>query len=89
MPAIHSRKGKDTSSFFDKIANNNYDPVVLYAFIRNSDSVIKSGNEYYNALFNEFNKTYMTSFPNLTDKEMDEIISYIKVEKTFENLPKK
>ena len=68
---------------FENIVQNDYNKKDLYAWIRNSDSVIKSGNKYYNALFNEFNQTQMTSFPNLTDKEIDEIIDYIKVEKTF------
>jgi hypothetical protein len=51
--------------------------------MRNSDSVIKSGNKYYNELFNAYNKTRMTSFPNLTDKQIEEIIDYIKVEEAF------
>ena len=66
---------------------NNYNKKDLYGWIRNSDSVIKSGNVYYNDLFNEYNKTQMKSFPNLTDNEIDDILNYIKVEKTFANLP--
>ena len=31
---------------------NDYNKKELYAWIRNSDSVIKSGNKYYNELFN-------------------------------------
>jgi mono/diheme cytochrome c family protein len=65
------------------IVDNSYDKKALYGWIRNSDSVIKSGNEYYNAVFNENNKVQMTSFPNLTDEEIDHIIDYIKVENAF------
>ena len=84
--ACHTlRKGHDF--FFQKIADNDYDPVLLYAFIRNSERVIKSGNHYVD-MFNAFNKVYMTAFPDLTDNEIEEIIDYIKVEKTFSRLPK-
>jgi mono/diheme cytochrome c family protein len=62
---------------------NDYEKKELYGWIRNSDSVIKSGNKYYNELFNAYNKTRMTSFPNLTDKQIEEIIDYIKVEEAF------
>ena len=74
--------------FFGKIAGNDYDKKTLYAFIRNSDSVIQSGNAYYVELFNEFNKTKMKSFPNLTDEELDKIMAYIKVKKNAGILPK-
>jgi cytochrome c len=69
--------------WFHNIVDNSYDKKDLYAWIRNSDSVIKSGNKYYTAVFNENNKVQMKSFPNLTDEEIDDIIDYIKVEKTF------
>lgn len=81
--------GRGHDFFFGRIADNEYDPVALYAFIRNSDSVIKSGNVYYSQLFEEYNKTRMTAFPELTDNQIDKIISYIKVKKVFQNLPKK
>ncbi len=80
--ACHKILAKDGSNF-QNILNNNYDKKELYGWIRNSDSVIKSGNKYYTALFNEFNQTKMTSFPDLADKEIDEIIDYIKVEEAF------
>ena len=34
----------------------------IYAFIKNSQKVIKSGDEYAVNLYNEYNKTLMTSF---------------------------
>ena len=80
--ACHKILEKDGSNFQD-VVNNDYNKKDLYGWIRNSDSVIKSGNKYYNELFNEYNKTRMTSFPNLTDKEIDEILDYIKVEEAF------
>ena len=34
----------------------------IYAFIKNSQKVIKSGDEYAVELYNQYNKTLMTSF---------------------------
>jgi mono/diheme cytochrome c family protein len=54
------------------------DKKLLYSWIRNSDSVLKSGNEYANSLFNEYNKVRMQQFPSLTNEEIDAILSYIQ-----------
>jgi mono/diheme cytochrome c family protein len=78
--SCHKIRGTD-QIWLENIVRNNYDKKELYGWIRNSDSVIKSGNKYYNAMFDEFNQTKMTSFPNFSDKEIDEIIEYIKVER--------
>ncbi len=51
----------------------------IKAFIRNSQSVIATGDEYAVALFEEYNKTLMTPF-NLNDSEIESIISYVKFE---------
>ncbi|MEP6465629.1 MAG: cytochrome c [Parafilimonas sp.] len=83
--ACHKLLAKDGSNFQD-IVNGNYDKKDLFGWIRNSDSVIRSGNKYYTAVFNENNKVQMRSFPNLSDEEIGDIIDYIKVEKAFANL---
>lgn len=49
----------------------------LYQWIRNSASVLATGDKYANDLFNEYNKVQMTAFPNLTDKEIDAMLAYI------------
>ena len=51
----------------------------LLKWIKNSQSVIKSGDEYAVKLFNENNKTVMTSF-NLKDDEIKAILAYVKTE---------
>ena len=51
----------------------------IKAFVRNSQAVIASGDEYAVELFEEYNKTAMTPF-NLNDSEIESIISYIKFE---------
>ena len=51
----------------------------LRSWIKNSQAVIKSGDPYAVELFNKYNKSVMTSF-NLSDKQIDNILTYIKVE---------
>ena len=55
----------------------------IYAFIKNSQKVIKSGDEYAVNLYNEYNKTLMTSF-DFSDDELNAILTYIKDESTKE-----
>ena len=50
----------------------------LYAWIKNSAAFLKTGDPYANKLYNEYNKTAMNLFPNLTDKDIDAILGYIK-----------
>lgn len=52
----------------------------IYAFIRNSQRVIASGDEYAVNLYNEYNKTQMTAFSSLTDEQIGNIMAYIKAE---------
>jgi mono/diheme cytochrome c family protein len=50
----------------------------LYAWIKNSQAFLKTGDAYANKLYNEYNKTAMNLFPNLADKDIDAILAYIK-----------
>lgn len=49
----------------------------LYSWIRNSAAFLKTGDKYANDLYNQWNKTAMNQFPNLTDEEIGAIITYI------------
>ncbi|OSZ82302.1 cytochrome C [Chitinophagaceae bacterium IBVUCB1] len=49
----------------------------LYDWIKNSASVISSGDKYANDLYAKWNKTAMTAFPNLSNEEIDAIITYV------------
>lgn len=49
------------------------------SFIRNSQRVIQSGDEYANKIYEQFNKTEMPSF-DFSDDEIKSIIAYIKQE---------
>ena len=49
----------------------------LYAWVRNSQGVIASGDAYAVNLYNQFGKSQMTAFPNLKDADIDNILAYI------------
>ena len=51
----------------------------LIEWIRNSQKVIASGDEYAVALYEEYNRTVMTAYP-FSDEEITSILAYIKVE---------
>src|SRR5215471_18313660 len=44
------------------------DPKMLHDWIHNNQKVLQSGYAYAVSLYNEYNKTPMNVFPNLTDK---------------------
>jgi len=50
----------------------------LHAWIRNNQAVLKTGDPYFVARFNEYNKQPMNLFPELEDKDIDNILAYIK-----------
>lgn len=49
----------------------------LYKWIKNSASLIESGDKYAVEIYNKWNKTAMTSFPNLSNEDIDAIITYV------------
>ena len=54
------------------------DNTKLYAWIRNAPEFIKTGDPYATALFEQYNKTLMTPFPDLKDEEIAAILDYIE-----------
>ncbi|TLF44253.1 cytochrome c3 family protein [Maribacter aurantiacus] len=48
----------------------------LYAWIKNSPGVIKSGDAYAVRIYNEYNQAAMTAFPTLTNEDIDNILAY-------------
>ncbi len=55
----------------------------IKAFVKNSQKVIKSGDEYAVNLYNEYNKTEMTAF-DFEDEEIEAIVGYLKAESAKE-----
>lgn len=50
----------------------------LYSWIKNNQAVLKSGDAYFTALFNSYNKMPMPTFPELEDGDIDNILAYVK-----------
>ncbi len=48
-----------------------------YNWVHNSAKVIASGDKTANDIYNKFNKTAMTAFPQLSNAEIDAILNYV------------
>ncbi len=53
------------------------DKALLYKWIKNNKAVLASGDAYANDLYNQYNKSAMTLFPALSDKDIDSILKYV------------
>lgn len=58
------------------------DKTKLYAWIHNSSAVVKSGYPRAVEVYNQYNKVQMTSFPELTEKDIDAILAYVNTAAT-------
>ncbi|MGC1205783.1 MAG: c-type cytochrome [Flavobacteriaceae bacterium] len=56
--------------------NEGLDREWVYAWIRNSAGVIKSGDAYANKIYNEYGGAAMTAMPQLSDEDIDNILAY-------------
>jgi len=53
----------------------------LNAWIRNSASLIKSGDAYANKIYTEYNGAAMTAFPQFSDEDISNILAYTAQDK--------
>ena len=53
-----------------------YDKEGLYSWIKNSAAMIKAGDAQAVAIWEEYNKTAMTAFPQLSNADIDNILAY-------------
>lgn len=53
-----------------------YDKEWLYSWIKNSSAMIKSGDAQAVAIWEEYNRTAMNAFPQLSTADIDNIIAY-------------
>ncbi len=49
----------------------------LYEYVRNASAMVESGDAYAVRLYEEYYKMEMTSFPQLTNKDIDAIFDYV------------
>lgn len=60
-----------------KGASSRHDFAWLSKWVRNSQAVIASGDQYAVKIYNEYSKAQMTSFPNLSDDDIKGIFAYV------------
>ena len=53
-----------------------YDKEWLYSWIKNSTVMVKSGDAQAVAIYEEYNGSVMTSFPQLSNEDIDNILAY-------------
>ena len=56
--------------------SSKYDKEWLYSWIKNSTAMVKSGDAQAIAIYEEYNGSVMTSFPQLTNEDIDNILVY-------------
>ena len=59
-----------------RLAEEGLDRAWLNAWIKNSAALIKSGDTYANKIWNEYNQTAMTAFPQLSDQDITDVLAY-------------
>ncbi|GGE04626.1 cytochrome c [Psychroflexus salis] len=60
----------------------------LYAWIKNSQDLIKSGDSRAIAIYEEYNKVAMNAFPQLNNQDIDNILAYVEQPKPEPVKPK-
>ena len=59
----------------------------IVAWVNNSQKLVGSGDAYANKLFNENNKSVMTTFPQLSSDQVINILTYVKAKSAGVALP--
>ena len=73
--ACHKLDAKATGPALRGVADK-YEAAWLHKWVRNSSDLIKSGDAIAIKVFEENNKVVMSSFPQLSDGDIDNIIAY-------------
>ena len=84
--ACHKLDAKATGPALRGVANK-YDKAWLYKWINNSSAMIKSGDAKAVKIFEEYNKSVMTSFPQLSTTDIDNILAYTSEPKAEPTTP--
>jgi mono/diheme cytochrome c family protein len=73
--ACHKLDAKSTGPALRGVANK-YDMAWIYKWVNNSSALIKSGDQKAVKIYEEYNKSVMTAFPQLSTADVDNIIAY-------------
>lgn len=73
--ACHNLDKKMTGPALRGVADK-YEKEWLYKWIKNSAELVKSGDDRANKIYNEYNKSPMTAFPQLSNEDIDNILAY-------------
>ena len=84
--ACHKLDAKSTGPALRGVANK-YDKAWLYKWINNSSAMVKSGDAKAVKIFEEYNKSVMTSFPQLSTTDIDNILAYTSEPKAEPTTP--
>lgn len=74
--ACHKRYKKSTGPALFGVTDR-HSTEWLYSWIKNSSALIASGDAEANAIYEEYNKTAMNSFPQLSNGDIDNILAYV------------
>ncbi|WP_025741018.1 c-type cytochrome [Aquimarina pacifica] len=74
--ACHKRYKKMTGPALFGVADK-YDREWIYSWVKNSAAMIASGDSKAIAIYEEYNKTAMNAFPQLTNSDIDNILAYV------------
>jgi len=74
--ACHKRYKKMTGPALFGVADK-YDREWIYSWVKNSAAMIASGDPKAIAIYEEYNKTAMNAFPQLTNTDIDDILAYV------------
>lgn len=78
--ACHKLDAKATGPALRGVADK-YDMSWIYKWVKNSSELIKSGDPQAVKIFEEYNKSVMTAFPQLSEGDIDNIIAYTSTPK--------
>ncbi|WP_103069917.1 c-type cytochrome [Aquimarina sediminis] len=78
--ACHKRYKKMTGPALFGVTDK-YEKEWLYSWIKNSAAMVAAGDPQAVAVFEEYNKTAMNAFPQLSNADIDNILAYVMVPK--------
>ena len=84
--ACHKRYKKMTGPALFGVADK-YDREWIYSWVKNSAAMIAAGDPQAVAIYEEYNKTAMNAFPQLSNTDIDNILAYVMVPKAPPSTP--